>query len=244
MKITVLASGSKGNATIIETNQKTILIDAGITLKNAAKRYQKEIAKIDAIIITHSHDDHIKGLRSFLKKYHPKLYSNSPELQEKIDYPTISTRKIEEEDITIELFEVSHDTPCDGLLITENETQFVYITDTGYLKETILEKLKNKDLYLLESNHDIELLRNSNYPFYLQQRILGDKGHLSNKDSASYLKKMIGQNTKQIILAHLSENNNTEELAEQETKEVLKTLPYDIKLTIAKQDIPLEKIEL
>lgn len=243
MKITVLASGSKGNATIVETKTKTILIDAGITLKNAEKRINQTIPQIDEIIITHSHDDHIKGLNSFLKKYQPKLYSNNPELEKKITYPIIKTRKIAEENFSIELFELSHDTPCDGIIIEENQKTFVYITDTGYLKESTIEKLKDKDIYLLESNHDIELLRNSSYPFYLQQRILGDKGHLSNKDSATYLKKMVGSHTKQVILAHLSENNNTEEHALHETEEALKTLPYQIKIAIAKQEVSLEKIE-
>lgn len=244
MKITVLASGSKGNATIVETRAKTILIDAGITFSNAQVRYEDDFPNIDEIIITHSHDDHIKGLKSFLKYHKPKLYSNSPDLEKKIDYPITKARTIELDNGNIELFEVSHDTPCDGIIITEDDKSFVYITDTGYLKETILEKIKNKDIYLLESNHDIELLRNSSYPFYLQQRILGDKGHLSNKDSSLYLKKVIGNNTKYVILAHLSENNNTEELAYNETSEMLNKYSLKINLKIATQNESLEKIEL
>lgn len=208
MKITILSSGSKGNATIIETNKHNIMIDAGITYSKAKERMPK-IPKIDTIIITHCHSDHIKGLKSFIKEYNPNIYMLDKDIYE-IDNKKVSYgENFILDDININLFEVSHDVKCSGISIIENNKELIYITDTGYINNKILKNIVNKDMYIIESNHDIEMLRNGTYPFYLKQRILGDSGHLSNDTTAKYLKKIIGPKTKTIVLAHLSEENNT-----------------------------------
>ena len=110
---------------------------------------------------------------------------------------------------------LSHDVKdIKGYIIEEDNSSVVYITDTGYINELYFDHIKNKNIYFFESNHDIEkLMNNTNYPHNTKIRILGDKGHLSNKDSAYYLSKIIGDKTKYIVLSHLSEQNNTEELA-------------------------------
>ena len=106
----------------------------------------------------------------------------------------------------------SHDAPDSrGYIIISGDDSIVYITDTGYINKKYFDILSNRNVYVMESNHDIEMLNNGSYPFNLRQRILSDKGHLSNYDSAKYLSSFIGNNTKCIILAHLSEDNNTEE---------------------------------
>ncbi len=121
----------------------------------------------------------------------------------------------------------------------------MYITDTGYINVKYHEKLKNKNLYIIESNHDIEKLMNGKYPYHLKQRILSDEGHLSNKDCSYYLKTFIGENTNNIILIHLSEENNTEELAYNELKKVLEELNRnDIRIIISRQKERTELIEL
>lgn len=241
MKITVLASGSKGNATIIETKKHNILIDAGITLSNAQKRIN-ELPNIDVIIITHSHDDHIKGLKSFIKKYHPIIYTKSPELADLIMYDQLFYNDdIILDDIQIKLFELSHDVKCTGVSIKETEKELIYMTDTGYISKKIISKITNKDIYIIESNHDIDMLREGKYPFYLKQRIMGDCGHLSNTTAAEYLKKVIGPNTKNVILAHLSEENNTYEKAKITTEKIINN---NIKLYIATQEESLETIEV
>ena len=117
------------------------------------------------------------------------------------------------------------------------------MTDTGYINNKILTQIENKDAYIIESNHDIEMLRNSKYPFYLQQRILGDRGHLSNEDAAKYLEKIIGKNTKSIVLAHLSQENNTPSLALSTTKNKINN-NNNITIYIAKQDEALDWIEI
>ncbi len=220
MKVTVLASGSKGNATLIETKDANILIDAGLPLSNLEKRLNKKMPNIDILLITHTHIDHIKGINSILKKYKPKIYTISEELTKKIPliYEVNYNKSIIMKNITIETFELSHDVPCMGIYIKNNDKELVYITDTGYIKETIINKYKNKDIYILESNYDEEMLKNGPYPFNLQQRIRGSKGHLSNSESTRYQKQLLGLKTKYLCLAHLSEENNTPEIAKAEAE--------------------------
>lgn len=241
MIVKVLASGSKGNVTLIKTKKNNILIDAGLPFKNIEKRIE-EFPNIDIIIITHTHDDHIKGLRSYIKKYNPCIITQSEDLLEKLDSEKITiTNNYELDNLKIELLTLSHDVKCSGIIIKE-EKELVYITDTGYINNKILDKIKSKDMYIIESNHDIEKLRNGRYPFYLQQRILGDRGHLSNIDCSRYIEKIISEKTKNIVLAHLSEENNEESLAYNTTYEKIKE--KNIKLYIAKQDEALDWIEV
>lgn len=220
MKVTVLSSGSKGNTTYIETESAKILIDAGNTCKyiiNKLEEYQINPNDIDAILITHTHSDHIKGLPVLLKKINPCVYITEkmhPYMEYLENYHIIKENIINIKDIIIEVIKTSHDTEESvGYIINNNDKSIVYITDTGYINQKYFNSLKNKEIYIMESNHDIEMLNNSSYPFATRQRILSDKGHLSNYDSAKYLSKFIGDKTKYILLAHLSEENNTKDLA-------------------------------
>lgn len=129
------------------------------------------------------------------------------------DYVSLSD-EFDIKDIHITSIKTSHDTDDSrGYVISSDNSSIVYITDTGYINKKYFDILSNKNLYIMESNHDVEMLSNGRYPFQLRQRILSDKGHLSNYDSSKYLSLFIGDNTKCIMLAHLSEENNTEELA-------------------------------
>ena len=220
MKVVVLSSGSKGNTTYIETKETRILIDAGNTCKyilGKLEEYNIDPASIDAILVTHTHSDHIKGLQVLLKKINPcvyiteKMYKYMEYLE---NYYIINEEIITIKDINIDVLKTSHDTEDSvGYIINNDDKSIVYITDTGYINKKYFEKLQNRDIYIMESNHDIEMLNNSSYPFETRQRILSDKGHLSNYDSAKYLSKFIGDKTKYVLLAHLSEENNTKELA-------------------------------
>ena len=220
MKVTVLSSGSKGNTTYIESNQAKILIDAGNSSKYILSKLEElkiNPKEIDAILITHTHTDHIKGLPVLLKKINPCVYMTEkmrPYLDYIENYQIINSDSINIKDLNINVIKTSHDTEESvGYIINNQNKSIVYITDTGYINNKYHKLLKNHDIYIMESNHDIEMLNNGKYPFELRQRILSDKGHLSNYDSAKYLSKFIGDKTKYILLAHLSEENNTKELA-------------------------------
>lgn len=220
MKFCVLSSGSKGNTTYIETKNTKILIDIGNSLKYIKGKLEElevKLQDLDAILITHTHIDHIKGLKNYQKQYNTPIYITEKMLSEIEyieNYQLIKNTNFQIKDINIEVIKTSHDTYDSlGYIVSNDDQSIVYITDTGYINQKYFETLKNKDVYIMESNHDIEMLNNSSYPFALRQRILSDKGHLSNYDSAKYLSKFIGNKTKYILLAHLSEENNTKELA-------------------------------
>ena len=234
MKFKVLASGSKGNCTYVESNCKRILIDIGTTSLNIEKKLRAnniDPETIDAILITHTHVDHISGLKVFSKKYSPNIYMTEKMKNELSFTPNNLIEiagEIELDDLRIIPIKISHDVEdANGYVIEDNNSSLVYITDTGYVNEKYHELLKNKCAYIFESNHDVErLMNNPKYPHQTKIRILSDRGHLSNKDSAYYLSKFIGNNTKYVVLAHLSEENNCPELAISTLVETLNN--YDI----------------
>lgn len=244
MRVKVLSSGSKGNTTYIECGNTKLLIDAGNSCKYIVNKL-KEIGidgnDIDAILITHTHSDHIKGLKVFLNKFNPKVYITRGMLGE-LDclqnYQIIDSDVLEIKDLVIDVIKTSHDAPDSvGYVINGDDKAIVYITDTGYINNKYFDVLKNRELYIMESNHDIEMLNNGPYPFRLRQRILGDKGHLSNYDSSRYISSFIGNKTKCVVLAHLSEENNTSSLAYNTLKDRLDSNNQKVdKIIIAKQD--------
>lgn len=219
MQVSVLSSGSKGNTTYIESKNAKILIDVGNTAKYIKEKLEDigvEPEELDAVLITHTHIDHIKGLKVFEKKYNIPVYLTDIMLKslDFIDKYVLLDDEFDIKDIHINSIKTSHDAPDSrGYVLSSENKSVVYITDTGYINKKYFDILKNRNLYIMESNHDVEMLNNGNYPFSLRQRILSDKGHLSNYDSAKYLCSFIGDNTKYVLLAHLSEDNNTEELA-------------------------------
>lgn len=222
MKVCVLASGSEGNVTYVETAKSKILIDIGTNLKYiTSKLAELNVAPsdIDYILISHTHDDHIKALKTFLRKNHPRICLTIKmlfDIEELKDYDNLLVFEddIILEDCQIKSIKTSHDTnDSRGFIITENGKSVVYLTDTGYLNHKYFSSLSNKDIYLIESNHDVEMLINGPYPKWLKTRVVGPYGHLSNQDSAIYMSKLIGPKTKRILLMHLSHKNNTEELA-------------------------------
>ena len=229
MKFIVLASGSKGNCTYVETSTKRILIDIGTTSLNIEKKLREnniEPKSIDAIFITHTHVDHVSGLKVFSKKYNPIIYmTEKMEKELKCAFNNLKyiTEEINLEDLRITPIKISHDVAdANGYLLEDGESSLVYITDTGYVNEKYHNILMNKSAYIFESNHDVErLMNNPKYPHQTKIRILSDRGHLSNESSSYYLSKFIGQNTKYVVLAHLSEENNCPELAVETLENVL-----------------------
>lgn len=177
------------------------------------------LSNIDYILITHTHADHTSALKTITNKYKPTLILTIPMLEDMPYLKKYENIKLLEDDmiidnILIENIKTSHDTSDSrGYIITEGTSSMVQITDTGYLNQKYFKKLSNKNVYIFESNHNTDMLLNGRYPGWLKRRVASDRGHLSNESSSFYLSKIIGENTKEIVLAHLSEENNTEDLA-------------------------------
>lgn len=249
-----LSSGSKGNTSFIEINGDKYLIDIGNTCSYVEKNLRDigiSPKEIKGIFISHSHKDHIEGLRVFIKKNNPIIYLSAECLKDISKEFKINNYNLLEEteflNFNLTLIPTSHDAKGSyGFLFDDNENNsIVYITDTGYISEKNLKMIQNKKFYYFESNHDIEMLMNGPYPYYLKQRILSDRGHLSNKSSAYYLHEIIGNNTKTIILAHLSETNNTPECALAELNETLKNYNQKVEnIIVGKQNERGELLEV
>lgn len=251
MRVSVLSSGSKGNTTYIETDNTKILIDIGNTakyVKEKLEEFEVDPNDLDAILITHTHQDHVKGLRVFEKQYNTLVYVSDIMLKSLgyLENYKLLEDSFDIKDIHVEAFKTSHDTDDSrGYVISSGDSSIVYVTDTGYINHKYFDLLSNRNLYIMESNYDVEMLNNGKYPFKLRQRILSDKGHLSNYDSAKYLSEFIGDNTKYILLAHLSEENNTEDIAYDTLIEKLKNDNiYIPDIIITKQDKETELIKL
>lgn len=250
MRVSVLSSGSKGNATYIETPTTKILIDLGISrakLENKLKNLSINPHDIDHILITHTHSDHTQGLSNYLKRYRPTVYLTAAmhqTLNINEDYNVVYYQpELIIGDIMISVFRTSHDVDDSfGFVITHQNQSLVYITDTGYLNIKHFNQLKNKQLYIIESNHDVEMLMKGKYPHHLKQRILSDRGHLSNEDCNYYLTKLIGSKTKNVILAHMSQENNHPNLVM--AAAIKNASLKNINVHLAKQDESTELIEV
>lgn len=250
MKVVVLSSGSRGNTTYIECGETKILIDMGNTCKYVVEKLKGigiEAEQIDAIFITHTHVDHVKGLKVFLKKFGTKVYFTEKmqqELDYVVNYSLINNDEVFLGDFKFNIIKTSHDVADSvGYVVEGDNRSIVYITDTGYINQKYFSLLENREVYIIESNHDIEMLNQGPYSFALRKRILSDKGHLSNYDCSRYLSTFIGNKTKCIVLAHLSEDNNTEELAYHTLIERLEENQQHVDtILIAKQNEEMEEI--
>lgn len=255
MKFYVIASSSKGNVSYLELGNKKILIDVGISytkIKKALKDIDVNIKNITDVFITHEHSDHVKGLNMLLKYTKPKLhmsFGTKNALNLGFDINVIKAfNEIKLEDLKVLPLPLSHDAsePL-GFLFTNKVSKIAYITDTGYISKDVRDKIVNATVYYLETNHDPYLLSNSNRPFYLINRILNEKGHLSNYDAAYYFAKMLGDKTTHIIFAHISQECNTSKHIKDTYHDVLTAEEVDFsKITFleAKPNEPLGVIKL
>lgn len=222
MLVSVLASGSEGNCTFIQTKNKKILIDLGMNNKYITSKLA-EInvlpSEIDYVFITHTHADHTGAMKVFFKNNKPFVFLDErmlPEIDFMNDYPNLcfDSGVLNFDGLSVEILKTSHDAPGSrAYIFREDNSSVVYITDTGYINQRYFDKLTNLSLYIFESNHDVEMLMHGKYPSWLKARIRNDEGHLSNNQCAFYLSKFIGPNTKEVVLAHISKENNTPEIA-------------------------------
>ena len=251
MKAVVLASGSEGNCTFFSSQNVRILLDIGKNakyIKEKISEINEDPMLIDAIIISHTHDDHVSALKVFLKKCHPKVYVTEKMYYDLDFLKTYDNVVIYDDDfyignIRIQTIRTSHDvSDSRNFILSDGLESLVYLTDTGYLNRKYFSALQNKNYYLIESNHDIEMLMNGPYPKWLKQRVLGTLGHLSNKDSSFYLTKLVGENTKKIVLMHLSQKNNTEEKALETFYQTFKEYEMEISDVVCAKQNEITKV--
>ncbi len=233
-----LFSGSTGNSTYIAYENTAVLVDAGASCKGlteAAYRIGGDIERLSAIFITHEHDDHIKGLKTLLKKSGATLVASEKTLE-----ALISANKVPEstkvvaiaengflaDDILVNRFSTSHDCAgSSGYTFTLPDNKKISVcTDLGIITDEVSSALKGSDAVLIESNHDVDMLKSGPYPPFLKVRIMSDTGHISNNVCAAEIKKLFTLGTERFILGHLSQNNNTPLLARSATESALMDL--------------------
>lgn len=227
LRYSILASGSTGNVTYLETAHHRILIDAGLSgkrIENLMAKINRSLKDVEAIFVTHEHSDHSHGVGVLARRYGMDVYANQGTWDAMAD--RIGKIPVEQKhliapnsvkdlgDMQVESFAVSHDAaePQFYQVHHDNKT-FCILTDTGYVSDRVEGTIKDADAYLMECNHDTEMLRMGPYSWPLKQRILGDEGHLSNEEGADALMDVIGPRTKEIFLGHRSQHNNMRSLA-------------------------------
>lgn len=234
MKFHVLASGSKGNCTIISHKDTKIVIDCGTTqkyLNSCFNELKISPSDIQACLITHTHTDHISALKYFKNC----LFYSEDVLEVARQVQITSQELFKIGAFKIATIRLSHDSRCLGYIIEADDEKLVYVTDTGYLKENYYELISDADYYIFESNHDLGMLMQCKRPEYVKNRIRSMNGHLCNEDSARHLRRCITDRTKQIILAHISQEANDPQLAYDICKSMISSTSYKIDVQAAKQ---------
>lgn len=255
-----LYSGSSGNSTFIASDNTKILIDAGLSgkyIEKALLDIDQNPNSIDGIFITHEHSDHTKGVGIISRKYDIPIYANEltwkamektlGKLKEH-NIKVIDSSNIVLKDLEIDSFSISHDASCPvGYAVSSKGKKACVATDMGYFSESVKEKISDADVVLLESNHDIEMLKFGPYPYTLKRRILSDIGHLSNVACGNAIVDITNNNKKHILLGHLSKTNNYPELAYKTVTNIIEEngiqLDRDIYISMAKRDMPSGHIE-
>lgn len=264
MKVVILGSGSKGNCTYIETKTKKILIDAGLSLLQIKNRLaQKGItfSGVDLVLITHEHTDHIHYLSSILNKTKATLCINEATFydanrhlsgaltHERVRFIT-QDKKYTVDELSFIPLALSHDaTNCFGFILREitkeenDNITYASITDTGYVPSRYYNILSTVSVLLIESNHDVVMQKNSGRPWVLINRVLSERGHLSNEQCCDVLKQVASKHTKRVIFGHISEECNQPEIV---VNTCLKTFDNQIPfiIDVAKQHEPLDIIEV
>lgn len=246
-----LISGSSGNASIIKNNDTTILIDCGMSgkrLMNMLASIDMSCEDIDAMLITHEHSDHITGAGVISRRFDIPIYATQKThevmkigaMRDELRKIIIPNQDFIIGDIAINSFSISHDAvdPVCYTFICDNIKHSI-LTDTGIVTDEILSAVSNSEYVMLEANHDIDMLMYGEYPFELKKRILSKKGHLSNDTAGEIAVRLINSNTKNIMLSHLSDKNNSPDVAYNTVAQALRNngakIDKDINLLVAKR---------
>jgi phosphoribosyl 1,2-cyclic phosphodiesterase len=265
VSVAVLASGSRGNSTLLSSSKTHVLVDAGVSCREVSKRLKAigvDPYSLSAVLITHEHTDHIAGLRVLAKKLHIPVFmthathrawaralrdknGEAPEI-EKLEV-FASGHKFQVGDIAITPFTIPHDaTDPVGFVFRMEGVKVAIATDLGYLPVSVVDHLRGCEVLVIESNHDLEMLRAGPYPWSVKQRVMSRVGHLSNEALAHFFSSDYDGNAAYVVLAHLSEQNNHPAVARRAAEHALgtrRTLLHN-RVLLASQDQPLEPIRL
>lgn len=236
MRFSVLASGSTGNAIYVETEEHSFLVDAGLSgkqMEGLLAKIDREMGNLSGLLVTHEHSDHIKGVGVLARKYKLPIFANEKTwnamdgligevpTEQKFTFDMETVKSFGSLDI--ESFGVSHDAAEPMFYVFHHEgRKLVIMTDTGYVSDRMKGIISNANMFVFESNHDVEMLRMGRYPWSIKRRILSDVGHVSNEDAAIAMSEVIGDETKRIYLAHLSLDNNMKDLAKMSVTQTLR----------------------
>jgi phosphoribosyl 1,2-cyclic phosphodiesterase len=255
IKVSVLGSGSRGNSTYVATERVRLLVDGGVSAREIERRLLSIGASpkdLDGIVVTHEHIDHVRGVGTLSRRYKLPVYLNKqthlhlPDSVGRLDQKEefVTGRSFSIEDVTIHPFAISHDgvDPV-GFTLANGSVKIGVCTDLGAATKLVHRHLGRCSVLILEANHDMEMLKNGPYPWPVKQRIKSRIGHLSNEQSVEVLSQVFSENLKEVILAHMSETNNSAEM-------VLKTfsgilghhMRERLNITLASQHQPIDLI--
>lgn len=233
-----------------------MLFDAGLSCLQIRKRLEsvgEDYRKLDAVIVSHEHSDHVRGLEVLERQTGVKIYTTpltGKALTWKRGAPSLATfepgRTFRVGDLEIGTFTVSHDAidPV-GFVATHRSTKISIVTDLGYMTDSVRQHISDSDLLVLESNHDLDMLKSGPYPWDLKQRVMSRHGHLSNTAVAEYLGQHWDRRARTVVLAHLSRKNNLPVLAEMNAKASLESVrATGTRLMVAEQDSPTPLLEV
>jgi phosphoribosyl 1,2-cyclic phosphodiesterase len=265
VSVSVLASGSRGNSAIVASSRAKILVDAGISCRETVKRMRAagdDPRALSAILITHEHSDHIYGLAVLARKFHVPVFMTEATHQawarswrdDAGEGPQLARleifsagRSFQVGDIAVTPFTIPHDAADPvGLTFRAEGIKVGIATDLGYMPPNVCDRLRGCDVLVVESNHDLEMLRVGPYPWSVKQRVGSPTGHLSNDKLAKFFSAEYDGSASYIVLAHISEQNNHPELARGTAEKALglrRTLLHN-RVLLAKQSEPLEAIQL
>jgi phosphoribosyl 1,2-cyclic phosphodiesterase len=253
LSVCVLGSGSRGNSIYVSDGETSVLVDAGFSAREIDRRMRSrgfDPARLDAILITHEHTDHVRGVERLVRRHRLPVYLSAgthqgaaslqslPEL-----HPFVCGSELRINTLTVRPFSISHDArdPA-GFTIGANGLRIGIATDLGHVTALVREHLRGCRLLILEANHDPDMLMDGPYPWFLKQRIRSRTGHLSNQESCRLLEQILHPALEEVVLAHLSETNNTPAKALAEMAAVLSGTP--VRLSTASQTLPSPSMRL
>ena len=256
LRACLLGSGSSGNATLVATDRTRILFDAGFSCLQIRKRLAtigEDYKALDAVVVSHEHSDHVKGLEVLQRQTGVRIHATQ------LTKSALAWKKGEPEialfeagnafsvgDVVIETFTISHDAidPV-GFCARGDGSKISIVTDLGYMTNSVRYHLSGSDLLVLESNHDLEMLKSGPYPWEIKQRVMSRDGHLSNAAAAEFLRKDWDRKARTVVLAHLSSQNNHPAIAEMDAKTALSSAgAAATRLLVATQDTPTPVFEV